>query len=195
MTREDRRVRRTRAALTQALLVLMTTKSYEAITVQDLIDRADVGRSTFYAHFADKDELLDESVEVLRAMVEEPGVPHRPTRGQPLPFATIFFHHVSDQRGLLSALLGHGASGTVTVRLERVLQETAEAQLRALIKPGQAQAVPLELLARAAVASCLACLRWWIDTGFNNTPDELDTMFRELTTPVVGRVLDPHHDW
>jgi AcrR family transcriptional regulator len=61
----DRRVRRTRRALHDALLTLMTEKSYDAVTVQDIIDRADVGRSTFYSHFTDKRDLLDSGFEDL----------------------------------------------------------------------------------------------------------------------------------
>lgn len=61
----DRRVRRTRRALHDALLTLMTEKSFDAVTVQDIIDRADVGRSTFYSHFTDKRDLLDSGFEDL----------------------------------------------------------------------------------------------------------------------------------
>ena len=55
---EDRRVQRTRALLLSALLDLIVEQGYEEITVQDIVDRANVGRSTFYAHFLDKRELL-----------------------------------------------------------------------------------------------------------------------------------------
>ena len=54
----DRRVRRTRALLRDALVTLILEKGYNAVTVQDIIDRANVGRSTFYAHFENKDKLL-----------------------------------------------------------------------------------------------------------------------------------------
>ena len=57
--RPDRRVARSRRALKEALTDLILERGYEAVTVQDVIDRADVGRSTFYAHFLDKDDLLD----------------------------------------------------------------------------------------------------------------------------------------
>ena len=67
---EDRRVRRTRAALREALLALMTEKGYEAVTVQDLIDRADIGRSTFYSHFTDKTDLLHDMLTEMRTLAE-----------------------------------------------------------------------------------------------------------------------------
>ena len=56
--RPDRRVARSRRALKEALTDLILEQGYESVTVQDVIDRADVGRSTFYAHFLDKDDLL-----------------------------------------------------------------------------------------------------------------------------------------
>ena len=56
--RPDRRVARSRRALKEALTDLILERGYESVTVQDVIDRADVGRSTFYAHFLDKDDLL-----------------------------------------------------------------------------------------------------------------------------------------
>ena len=69
MTREgstDRRVRRTRIALREALLELMTERGWEDISVQDLCDRADIGRSTFYMHFSGKEKLLVSGFDDLR---------------------------------------------------------------------------------------------------------------------------------
>src|SRR5204863_8154645 len=67
----DRRVQRTRQLLQDALISMMIEKGYEATTVQDIIDRADVGRATFYAHFADKRTLLTSRIEDLRATLSE----------------------------------------------------------------------------------------------------------------------------
>src|SRR5262245_17355252 len=90
----DRRVRRTRRALQEALIGLMTEKSYEAVTVQDVIDRADVGRSTFYTHYTDKDKLLRDSIAVLRSLVEQPVTPGPANRRRPLRFSLPLFRHV-----------------------------------------------------------------------------------------------------
>src|SRR6184192_3202097 len=65
----DRRVQRTRQLLQDALIAMMIEKGYEATTIQDIIDRANVGRATFYAHFADKETLLASRIEDLRAML------------------------------------------------------------------------------------------------------------------------------
>ncbi len=67
----DRRVQRTRQLLQDALIAMMIEKGYEATTVQDIIDRANVGRATFYAHFADRETLLASRIEDLRAMLTQ----------------------------------------------------------------------------------------------------------------------------
>src|SRR6266705_7027751 len=66
MRKEDRRVRRTRESLHDALISLALEKNYDSITVQEILDRADVGRSTFYVHFSDKNELLISEMDNLR---------------------------------------------------------------------------------------------------------------------------------
>src|SRR5258707_301232 len=63
----DRRVRRTRRALREALVALIVERGYEKVTVQDVLDRADIGRSTFYAHYRDKDDLFGSCFDDLRA--------------------------------------------------------------------------------------------------------------------------------
>src|SRR5262245_6822900 len=69
----DRRVRRTKSSLHDALIGLAREKPYGDIAVKEILDRADVGRSTFYTHFGDKDELLESSIEELLRAAE--GVP------------------------------------------------------------------------------------------------------------------------
>lgn len=58
MKPEDRRVRRTRAALRKALVELVLDKGFQAVTVEEITERADIGRATFYAHYRDKEDLL-----------------------------------------------------------------------------------------------------------------------------------------
>ena len=69
--RKDRRVQRTRLTLRSAMVELIREKGFEALTVQDIIDRADVGRSTFYSHFRSKEDLLAGSVAMLRSSLRK----------------------------------------------------------------------------------------------------------------------------
>ena len=68
---DDRRIQRTQQLLRGALLSLIQEKGFEALSVQDIIDRANVGRATFYAHFDNKEDLLASGIEGLRASLRE----------------------------------------------------------------------------------------------------------------------------
>jgi AcrR family transcriptional regulator len=185
----DRRVRRTRAALLDALISLMTEKGYDAITVQDLIDRADVGRSTFYAHFNDKSDLLHESLSGLRAIMEPSPDAGPPDRRRPVRFSRKMFRHVHDQQPLLKALLGHPGAGPVVTEIERVLLDVARAELDTLSGPEATNRVPLDLLAHSVVASYMATLTWWVGNDFRQTPEEMDALFQTTVSPGIRAAI------
>jgi len=187
----DRRVRRTRAALREALMELMTEKGYDAVTVQDLIDRADVGRSTFYAHYTDKADLLDELLTELRGMLVPSASTDAPDRRRPLRFSLEMFRHVSDQRVLLLGLIGPTGTSPVVAQIERMLTDVVRGELDGLVEPGTTPRAPLDLVASSVVASYLAALRWWVDTEFTRTPEQMDAIFSAIVAPGVRAVLAP----
>jgi AcrR family transcriptional regulator len=188
---EDRRVRRTRAALRDALLHLMTAKGYDAVTVQDLIDRADVGRSTFYAHYGDKADLLHELLAEMRATIEHDPANGGPDRRRPLRFSLRMFRHVQDQQDLLRALLGRPGGGVVVAEIEQLLTDLVRAELDALAHVCDHPRLPLDLVARAVVAAYLATLVWWVGDDFHHTPQEMDAYFHTLLAPGVRAALPP----
>lgn len=176
-TTTDRRVRRTRAALRAALLDLMAERRYETVSVQDTIDRADVGRSTFYNHYTDKDDLLRDGLADLRAIVTTP--PGR-TGMQPLDFALPLLHHVHEQRRLANALLGEGGRAVLR-QIERVLTDTVRDALTAVGSP--AVPVPHEARARFIVGAFLSLLEWWLTDQPDVSPQQLGRMFHSLAAP------------
>src|SRR5438132_11824277 len=97
----DRRVQRTRQLLQDALISMMVEKGYEATTVQDIIDRANVGRATFYAHFADKETLLASRLEDLRALLME-----RQRHGSGLAFRLPMLEHARGHLPVSRAIVG-----------------------------------------------------------------------------------------
>jgi AcrR family transcriptional regulator len=131
---EDRRVRRTRRLLREALLGLLRERGYDRVTVQDVLDRADLGRATFYAHFRDKDDLLLSAFgEVREALRQHLAAFARAWRGGPgagpgagLAGPRALFEHAAGQRGLYRALLGERGSP--------VVRRDARAQLAALLR-------------------------------------------------------------
>lgn len=112
----DRRVRRTRAQLHRALIELMLERDYARISVRDILDRADVGRSTFYTHFRDKDDLLlVSSIEYVRAAISAPLPPDPAAPPQTERLAPIHRLFVLAERhpDVYGALLGRSAGGVV----------------------------------------------------------------------------------
>jgi AcrR family transcriptional regulator len=177
--RLDRRVRRTRTAIHQALISLMREKGYDAVTVTDIIDRADVGRSTFYTHFTDKSDVLDESLtglgEFLRA--------HRDTGGL-FGFSLAMFEHAHERRPLLQALLGRRGGSIVQDRITRLLSDLVREEVTALTA-GRQPSVPAELIVTGVVGAYLALLARWLDETETRSPHEMDAAFRLLVLPGV----------
>jgi len=188
---EDRRVRRTRSALRDAFLALMTEKGYEAVTVQDLIDRADIGRSTFYAHYTDKSDLLRDMLSEMRSLVEHDPGPDGADRRRPLRFGGLMFRHVEDQRDLLRALLGRPGTGVFATEIQELLTDLARRELEALCRISDPPRLPLDLIAPTVVAAYLATLTWWVAEDFAHTPEQMDAFFHTLVAPGIRAAIPP----
>ena len=180
--KNDRRSQRTRQALGEALVDLMMKKGYDAISVKDIIDRANVGRSTFYAHFADKDELfvsqLDRVLDLLsRDMPQEQpdGNPYFPSLG--------LFRHVGEQWRLYKILTWDSGLDLLTSHLHSTLSEKISARL---MESGRANILPIPAIATFLAGSFLALLKWWLDNKMAYSAEEMDEIFRKLALPGIA---------
>jgi AcrR family transcriptional regulator len=187
--RADRRVERTRRSCMHALVSLIAEKGYERITVQEIIDRADVGRSTFYAHYADKEALLLEGFASFRsflvghqrkALAKSVGGLHIRGFGFVLPL----LEHVRDVLPFCRAIMksvGHE-------HLEKTLTELVRDELKALA-PRDRGPMPRDVVVRYAVSALTAVLRWWVDGGAKVPPAEAERIFRELALPGIASAV------
>jgi AcrR family transcriptional regulator len=180
---EDRRVQRTRKLLQDALNSMMIEKGYEATTVQDIIDRANVGRSTFYAHFADKETLLASRLEDLRAFLAQQQRQARMVRGngaraRDLAFSLPMLNHARDHVQLYGAIIGRESGAIVLKRVHRTIAELAYDDLEALGFKGAAP--QRDLAAEYLAGAFMAVLTWWLDHGAKLSPEEVDAIFRRL---------------
>jgi AcrR family transcriptional regulator len=183
-SRVDRRVRRTREAIRAALMELMTEKDYEAVTVADIITRADIGRSTFYTHFTDKQQVLHDSLQDLAAFLRA----HRADRqGQLFGFSRAMFEHVHEQRVLLRALIGQHGGTAVHRRIQHHLADLVREDLEATGRP--VRDVPVDLVVDFVVGSYLSLMSRWVDEAEPRSPQEMDDAFRRLVIPGVQAVL------
>ncbi len=187
----DRRIRRTRQALQGALVTLMAEKGYEAVTVQDVIDRADVGRSTFYAHYSDKSDLLQDSLERVRETMRPQPLTASPDRRRPLSFSLPMLQHVSEQQDLLRALLVRPGTDAVMTGIRELMTEAVTAEVRALAAVSAPARVPLPLLVATVVAAFEATLTWWVETDFAATAEQVERGFQVMAAAAVRAALPP----
>jgi AcrR family transcriptional regulator len=177
----DRRVRRTRKLLHDAFLALVLEKGYEKTTIQDILDRADVGRSTFYVHFRDKEALLTASFDGMRDQLEHELVDIDATSAidVTLPAALLYEHAYRNQR-VYRALCGRQGGALVQRYLRRLVGDL----LRKHLRPHVARAdVPADVAAEFYTSAALGLLVWWIDHDFCNGPAWLIATYRTLAAP------------
>lgn len=173
----DRRAARTRKSLHHAMLSLILRKGYDAITVQDLLDEADVGRSTFYAHYTGKEDLLRRGFELLRADLD---AARRSSRGRDgLGFSLAMFEHAAGHADLYRAIVGGRAHAIVIAELRKVLEEMVKRELRSI----RSDQVPEELSLQFVVGTLLTSVTWWLERKPKLAPAQVNALFRQL---VIG---------
>lgn len=187
-TRPDRRVAKTVRALKAALADLILEKGYDVVTVQNIIDRAEVSRSTFYAHFIDKDDLV---LAILKDLEVAPPDPATWAHDDP-PFAWTgqLFGHLASGRRLFRAVAG-SPSGQLTRReMDRWLGGLAGAELRRLGVHKRHDPRSVEIAARYVVWTFLGFMNWWTEEANADLDAEtVDAMFRSLALPGVAMFL------
>jgi AcrR family transcriptional regulator len=188
----DRRVRRTRELLRGALISMILEKGYERVTVQDIIDRADVGRSTFYAHFRDKEDLLVFGLEELRAAFQpEQQADGGDGRAQTASPTLAVFEHFAAHREVWRAMVGKRGAEAFIRYLHRFLTELLRAQL-AVRAPEQETRVPVDAVVEFAVNALVGLgVRWWLENDLPYSPREMDQLYRRLTEPGIRAGLRP----
>ena len=184
----DRRVRRTRRILREALVALVIERGYERITVQDVLDRADVGRSTFYTHFRDKDALFLSCFDDLRDdlrheldILESGTPPPEPTRP-----VGVLFEHAYRNRDIYLAVCGRSGDNVVTRHLMRLIADLLTEHLAAV-----GTRLPVEIVAEFHAGALVTLLVWWVRRGFPYGPQEMSRMVQELTAPGIVAGLAP----
>ncbi len=183
MTKIDRRVQRTRELLQKALIELISERVYDAITIQEIVDRANVGRTTFYLHYSSKDELFMGCHETIvsgfhfgsfhplsREALLSPEAP---------PGMVSAYRHLEDAQAL-SYLIFQGKDSLLILRRirDRSAQEI-EANLRAVFAEADST-VPFDMLANYLAGAQLALVQWWLEKRRPHTPENLAQTFHRL---------------
>ena len=188
--KDDRRSLRTQHLLSHALVELMQEQRYDSITVQDILDRANVGRSTFYAHYQDKEDLLVSSLE----QVLDQFVRHIEGDGEPTISTEAFFQHVKENEHLYKAMVWGRGIDILFNKGQAQLSRKIEEQLSAQVTKSAELAVPLPFVATFLSGAFLTLLKWWVENKMVYTPQQMSEMYQRLAMFGTMAVIHPNRE-
>jgi AcrR family transcriptional regulator len=187
--RPDRRVAKTRRALKEALTDLTLEHGYEAVTVSDIIDRADVGRSTFYAHFTDKDDLLMSTLSDLQ--ISGPATAGPSAGAEAFGWTLELFRRFEGGKRLFRALASSQGGALGRTEMVRWLDDLIRAELSRIQAPRKLDPPRLEMVVRFLAGTFIGFMEWWgREENEDLPPETVDRAFRSLVLPGIAHVLD-----
>ncbi len=185
--KQDRRSQRTYHLVNNAMMALLMEKRYDAITVQDILDRANIGRSTFYAHYYDKEDVLVSITEQMldlfsqRMQQEEAGP-------ELLPGLELFRH--AQQMHQQFQVLLKGQSGEVLLKtVQALLSKNIEQALASAFAGKRSPSVPLAVASQYLAGAFLSLLKWWLEAEMPYSPERMVEMFQQLALPGVWAIV------
>ena len=185
----DRRIQRTQQLLRSALLSLIQERGFEALSVQDIIDRANVGRATFYAHFESKEDLLASGIEELRASLE---TYQRQGLAQPkavddrlFAFSLELFAHANAHRDVFQAMVGKRSGAVIQQLLQKMLVDLVRTEVSPIRGKGAAGSMPIEAAVQFIGGGLFGLLMWWGNGKMRMPVEDVNALFRRLAIPAV----------
>ncbi len=195
MNEADRRVKRTRRLLGQALVELTLEKGYEAVTIQEITDRADVGYRTYFRHYADKDALLEDVLGEMLAEVRQLMIlPSTATfvgfEPAPEENGRILFQHVQENSDLYRVFL---SSGPLVMG---PIMTSACRKAHGFFDAVPDSPIPLEIVANHLIGSLFVLIRWWLENDKPYPPQQMgEYAARLIMLPtrqaILGRTSEP----
>jgi len=189
----DPRVVRTRQMLRDALVSLIAEKGFDAITVQDIVDRATLNRATFYLHYQDKQELLvkslhDEIDELMADIGPVEDSDQFVVEGPRRPIVKVF-QHVAQHARFYQVMMGTAGVPSFIAAVRDYMAEITLHWLSLLQPDPEKSVVPLEIVANSLSWSLLGVLIWWLDHDMPQSPEYMAEQFRLLITSDLSQVL------
>ena len=196
----DRRVSRTRRALRDAFFALILEKGYEAVTVEEITSRADLGRTTFYLHYRDKEDLLMESIgELVDDLVEQ--MSHLPmgewkgdsSGSQPSPALALPFQHVAQNVVFYRVLLRGEGTHAALQRLRQILAQAILELIKHFSQGDEKElnpTIPIEVFLNSLAGAWVGLMSWWLEEDMPYSPEEMAIMYQRMfmrsTLEVLG---------
>jgi len=204
-TKTDRRIQRTKQALRNTLMGLIKEKGYDSISVEEITQRANVGRATFYLHYKDKEDLLvDEFSELAneraRTLSEIPFSawlpdlenPERAIENKPSEPLLMVFQHVANHADVYRILLQNEKSDRILERIRKIVAQSIAKFMQTKIENDPIPIlfeVPIDLLSAYFSGALLSCVDWWLEQGSSYSPEEMTRMFQRLFFPGARKIV------
>lgn len=188
MEKTDRRVQRTRELLQKALIELIDDHNYDDITIQDIVDRANVGRTTFYLHYNSKEELFSSCHGNIVSEFHF-GPFHPLTREELLALEAptgmiLAYRHLEEGRTRLNSVF-QGRDGPLILRRIRDMSaQEIEANLRAVFAESDST-IPFNMLSNYLAGAQVALMQWWLEKRQPYTAENLAQTFHRLQRAAI----------
>jgi AcrR family transcriptional regulator len=186
MDTQDRRVKRTQKALARALISLTLEKGYEAITIRDITDQAEIGYATFFRHYHDKDALLKDVLDVvldeLTTLLQTPmkDADHK-------TIGTLIFRYAQEHNEVVLVLLSSRGSSAL---VRRIIESGTQSFFSQNPPPPESQ-VPAEIAANHLVTSTISLIQWWVEHEMPYSPEQMGLIYQELIArPTFNATFD-----
>jgi AcrR family transcriptional regulator len=184
----DRRSQRTYRLVSSAFAELVVEKPYDEILVQDILDRANIGRTTFYAHYFDKEDVLDSIIEQeLERLTRQ--LAHAAARQRVLPSLELFEHAYHSENQPLRALMRSRAGEFLWEALQAALCRAIEPALSTLCAEKRSPPIPLPVVSQYLAGALLTLFKWWVAADMPYPPEQMESIFQQLALPGVWAML------
>jgi Transcriptional regulator len=177
----DRRIKKTKAAIYAAFTELLSKKKYSQITIQEIIDLADIGRSTFYSHFETKDELLKS---MCLDMFQDMGpLKHSFDTANPHSVITDILYHIRENKkaikGVFTSESGDLFMNYFKAYFNRQIEELLDYSNKSF------QIAPKDFLINPISGSFIEMVKWWAENNMKQTPEELTAYYLSVIAPFI----------
>ena len=190
---EDRRVQRTHQLLRTALFALIQEKGFEKLSVQDILDRANVGRATFYAHFDNKEDLLlsgfDDFREALRQRQRAARSSPTTLDEQAFAFSRDMIAHVDEYRHLFKAMAGKRSGAAIQNVFRKLVVDLVRDDLKAMVPGNRSRHAVTDGVVEFIAGGLFGLIHWWLESKDRLSIEEMNEMFRRFAIPAAKAAL------
>jgi AcrR family transcriptional regulator len=189
---EDRRIQKTLSLLREALVSLIAQKPYDSIVVKEILDRANVGRSTFYTHFRDKDDLLVSGIQDMLGHVPSPTRTGGKSLDRILWFSLPVFEHHYRHAHAWGDRIGTRGRTILHEHLRKVLTGIVAEVMKKDYRAGRQspRQIPPEVTSAYVASTFVLVLNWWLDSRMRLSPKEANDVFRRLASPTLAALFE-----